>query len=538
MRILPLKHSPSETPGSPLLFWTLILALALRILTLLRNDPVTFDSAAYFEMAEFLRAGRWSDSLLNAYPPLFPILIAALQRVGLSAENAGLLLALASNLVVLLMIVAITRRVAGERAACGAAFLWAIHPYAVRLGTRALSDAPTAFFVASSLCLGLWASERKRLTWAIGAGAASGLAYLTRPEGIEPALALAGFFLVQSSTRLHRRILWALAPIVGWAIIASPYVTYLSIESGSFTLSKKKSPAAMVHSLIASDAVTGSSDRATTAPNVPAQTLPQAEMRQSLSAEAPPVDARAQARESRLRKMARSVYLFQRPLVNGVHPVVLFFAAFAPWSLRPKKNEGDPRVKALLASLVILHFVVLVGVASIMGPDYLGGHHFFLMTLYLLPFAAAGLAAITDWLRKRLPALPWLTAAVLAAAILVTLPSTVFRAPERGGIMREGGMWIRQHASGRPVVATDVAKLTYHAGAERIPFSGNPGHAVRVARAQGAEWLAIYGDDTDGLFDSVQKILKESDLDLAAEFSETSGQRVYRLRIYRLRKTS
>ena len=538
MQTFSFKNALRENPNSRLIFWTLLLAFLLRFLTLLRNDPVAFDSAVYFEMAEFMRAGHWSASLAHPYPPFFPLLIAGLQEVGLSAEGAGLLLALACDLLVLFLLVAITRRIAGDRAALGAALLWAIQPYAVRLGIRALSDAPTAFFVALSLWSGLVALEKRKVTWAIGAGAASGLAYLARPEGIEPALALTGLYLFKFSARLHRRIGWAVAPLVGWAIVASPYVAYLSIESGSLTLSKKKSPAAMLRSMVSSDAPNATTETATAPANIPGQRQPEAKRQENLSAEPAAPHSVEKPNESGMRQVLWNVYVFQRPLVNGIHPIVLLFAAFAPWYFQRRKVRNDPRATALLVSLLVLHFGVLVGVALITSPSYLGGHHFFLMLLYLLPFSGAGLAVIIDWLQKQVPSLAWLPAGILTLATLATIPSSVLRSPERGAILRQGGIWIRDHSSSRPVVLTDAAKLTYHAGAQRVPFQGDLSEVVPRALGQGAQWIAFYSDGIDEISQSLQPQLAAGALALAAEFSERSGNRVYYLRIYRLQKTA
>jgi hypothetical protein len=174
-----------------------------------------------------------------------------------------------------------------------------------------------------------------------------------------------------------------------------------------------------------------------------------------------------------------------------------------------------------------------------MTPAYLGGRHFFLMVLYILPFSGAGLAVTIRWLAARLPTLPWLPAVVLIAAASATIPSSVLRSPERGGILREGGAWIRNHSFGTPVVMTDAAKLSYHASAERVPFPDDYGQTVRLARAKGAQWIALYRDPTDEqAFSGLNKFVESGDLEPAVEFSERSGKRVYRLRIYRLRETA
>jgi hypothetical protein len=86
---------------------------------------------------------------------------------------------------------------------------------------------------------------------------------------------------------------------------------------------------------------------------------------------------------------------------------------------------------------------------------------------------------------------------------------------------------------------TDAAKLSYHASAERVPFPDDYGQTVRLARAKGAQWIALYRDPTDEqAFSGLNKFVESGDLEPAVEFSERSGKRVYRLRIYRLRETA
>src|SRR3972149_5987671 len=185
---------PGIRPEGPLgisrrITWILLLALALRGLATWRFDPVAFDSAVYFEMADLIRAGRWSEALAYDFPPLYPVLLAAAQWLPVSAENACLMITLVFDLLVLFLIVGIARTATGEGAAWGAAFLWAIHPLAIRLGAHALTDAPTAFFAA-------------------------------------------------------------LAPLAGRPVIASPYIMHISAEPGSIPLPKKKSTSSLVRSLM------------------------------------------------------------------------------------------------------------------------------------------------------------------------------------------------------------------------------------------------------------------------------------------------
>ena len=263
-----------ERPGIPWeISWVVLLALTLRVIAFWRFDPVAFDSAIYFEMADLIRAGHWSTVLTYDYPPLYPLFVATAQWFLRDWEIAGVLVSLAADVFVIFPLFAIARTTVGYSGAWGAVFLWAIHPLAIGLGVQALSDAPTAALVAVSIWAGLHALEHRRLAWALTAGIASGLAHLLRPEGIEPALSLAAIYWwpvsklgapssaspeIQSTwgsgfqtvrRRTLRSTAWVVAPLVGWALVASPYIISISEQSGALTLSKKKSAVGFARSL-------------------------------------------------------------------------------------------------------------------------------------------------------------------------------------------------------------------------------------------------------------------------------------------------
>jgi 4-amino-4-deoxy-L-arabinose transferase-like glycosyltransferase len=617
------------------ILWLLLLALALRGILWLRIDPVTFDSAVYFEMADLVRGGRWSEALAYPYPPLYPVLIAGIQQLGLSAESAGLLITLAADLFVLFPLVAVARAAAGEAAAWGAAFLWAIHPYAIRLGVQALTDAPTAVLVALAVWAGLRALDEGHLGWAIGAGAASGFAYLFRPEGIEPALVFAVLYIRHGETapwgrtvlsgpssaadpktrglgkRAMRRTAWAVAPLAGWMIIALPYVAYISKEAGSFTLSKKKSASALLRSLTLPGKDPGwrskdgsmlqrPSDEAPTAegwgrgearrarqntaigdatgPILPPSPDPASlgwaqhssfafaqDMRsraaerwrddtntgrrpEVLTAEAYPssqlveqgadnaVRVAMDLPQSRLGWMAASAYSFQKPLVNGVNPLILIFGFLAAVSYRSWESKGSGRIRGLLLGLLGLHFAVLVGLAADYGASYLGGHHFFLMVLYALPFAGGGLAWTLAWGTHRLRAPRWLGVAALALLVVGSVVWAITRGPDRGVAVRPAAAWIRAHVVGTPVVVTNIAKLTYHARAVRVDLGGAYEDILRRGRERSAQFIVFYPDLMPLVSHDFLEKLNPTDLELAKSFPEPFPSAPnQRLEVYRLR---
>jgi hypothetical protein len=105
-----------------------------------------------------------------------------------------------------------------------------------------------------------------RFRWPIASGAFAGLAYLCRPEGIEPVIGVATAYALWTWTSVgseaqqaaaaryptllwFHRLCWIGAPLAAFALVAAPYVTLISLDAGTLTFSKKKSPAAMMRSM-------------------------------------------------------------------------------------------------------------------------------------------------------------------------------------------------------------------------------------------------------------------------------------------------
>jgi 4-amino-4-deoxy-L-arabinose transferase-like glycosyltransferase len=500
------------------IFGVLILAVGLRIVVSSRTDPVAFDSAVYFEMAQLIREDAWKTVLSYPYPPLFPLLIAGLERIGVGTEAAGLFWSFGLNLAILMPLYFIARGLAGTRAALAALFLWAIHPYAVRLSARALSDAPTAFLVALALWSGLYALKARRLFWGVGAGMLSGLAYLARPEGLEAALVIAVLYVLSgtiaspSSSVSHRfffRMAWVAAPLLGWALFASSYVANISTEAGAFTLSRKKSIQAMASSFVE--------------PTSKAKPLPK-----TAHSEGPIAEPAPGIQSSWLRRAYQNTYVFQQPLVNGVYPVVLLLAVWGITTLRATKNPAQRATRRLLLNLGGLHLLVLVGVAGERGSDYLGGHHFFLLVLYLIPFAGAGLVAATDWTREHFPRLNRVPVTIAALCLAATLPASLRSRDYQGAGMRAAGTWVRNRISPTRIVVTNNVKFSFHAQARRLNLGNNVRDSVDRARSLGARFVGAHAHSPQA--SRLLELIHSGELELAATFSDRSATyQVYRI---------
>jgi hypothetical protein len=108
------------------------------------------------------------------------------------------------------------------------------------------------------------------------------------------------------------------------------------------------------------------------------------------------------------------------------------------------------------------------------------------------------------------------------------------RGADRGIAVRPAAAWIRSQVVGTPVVVTNIAKLTYHAGAERVVLTGT--YAEILDRGRSAHFIAFYPDLLPNVSPDFLIQLNAGDLELVKTFREPSRRSPDpRLEIYRLR---
>jgi hypothetical protein len=158
------------------------------------------------------------------------------------------------------------------------------------------------------------------------------------------------------------------------------------------------------------------------------------------------------------------------------------------------------------------------------------------MVLYALPFAGAGLAWTLTWMTGRWRAQRWLPAAGLAALVAMPVGWLATRGVDRGVGVRPAAAWIRTQVAGTPVIVTNIAKLTYHAGAERVELSGTYEEILNRGRARSAHFIAFYPDLLPNVSPDFLTRLNAGDPGLIQTFLEPSRRSPdQRLEIYRLR---
>jgi hypothetical protein len=302
---------------------------------------------------------------------------------------------------------------------------------------------------------------------------------------------------------------------VGWSLVAGPYIAHISVEAGTLTLSKKKSATSFARS---------------------AGLLPSQEHRTPTSKTAEGGQPNRSPITNGVQRWAHSLYVFQKPLVNGLTAVVIVPAGIGLVRVLTRRKERWNPLFRLLAGLVVLHFAILVGLAADKGVTYLGRHHFLLMTVYALPVAGAGFVWAVGWMGDRLRGRRWVPAMTLAIIVVATGHSVVIRGPDQGRSLRAAAAWIRNQVAGTPIIVTRLAKLTYHANAERVDIAGTYDEILRRARDRSAHFVALYPDLIGQTSPDFLARVRPADLELVQVFPEPTPQAPdQRLEVYRLR---
>ena len=227
----------------PLLL-VLLLAFALRLLsaTFLMGS-IDYEGAEYARIAENLLNGNGYVGIALPgkelmFPPLFPLLIAAVSLLTHQSEVAGRLISVTMGTLLVLPVYFITVHLYNRKVANVAAVLTACHPLLLGFASTVYSETTYLTLVLSGAYWSLRCLSLQTARAFLFAGVFFGLAYLTRPEAaIYPFLTI--FLLVAGSFVINRRqtsqvALRSCVLLAAFVLLATPYVVWLSTETGQF----------------------------------------------------------------------------------------------------------------------------------------------------------------------------------------------------------------------------------------------------------------------------------------------------------------
>jgi len=323
----------------------------------------------------------------------------------------------------------------GHWAGLCAAWFLAFHAHAARFSTDVLSEPLYLFCVLWAVLCGLLAIRRRQGRWLALCGVASGLAYLTRPEGLGIVLATAGWVCCHRLRDLRsdwrQRLARLLTLAVPCALLVAPYMAHI----GGPTRKKKATEIIRFKRVPTKKGVT----------SVPGES--QAELIVKGTAEV------EQKRPSVIRHYADSAYNLASKLVSAcTHVLVPFVVVGLLWRRRVAKSGTG---ELYIGSIVVLYLLVLYGVRTTAG--YVSRRHAFPVAILLLTWSGAGAVVVAQWLSRirafandRAAAMRW----VMAVMAVLLVARTTDPQNTRDVGEAQAGLWIRHDCSGEPKVIT------------------------------------------------------------------------------------
>ena len=581
-----------------------LLALALRLPRILTVQVVLTEGTTYATIARNLAAGRGYVGILGVrdffVPPLYPLLMAGLMRLGLDALWAGRLLSLILGAFLPLPVYWLTRELSGRRAAgFSAALFIAGHPLLIIYAGRVWSETTYSFLVWCGLCCAWAALTRGEWTAAALTGLCFGAAYLTRHEGAVYFAVFLTLMVVawtwkevqgskgareqgrkgagaqgrrgageqgrrgaraqgrkgaraqgsrgareqgskgareQESRRARAATLLVrmAAALAAFALLAAPYVVWLSGQAGRLIWETKSVPNFVTAQRLAAGMSYTEAAYGLTSAGEPAGPFL---FRNQLISQ-PPADAGLSLVErlsgilQGLRDEAKhflteiasplAVVLALFGLLAGHWDVarlrrggfaVLFFAALLfllPWMVKPLAAmallavswSGWDRQSLARAGFLLAFLLPVVAVISLVPRVY--SRYLTPLTGYVALWGGMGLSAGYRWARETWKARPRWAEAALSVLLVVTLAVVLhsiqggvlaFR-PPRGVLdldQRSAGEWLAAHdpAPDKRIMSVH-SQLPFYAGGVHVPMPyAAPVLAQHYAKTQGANYVVV-----------------------------------------------
>lgn len=504
--LLPAPADRERGRTARVLLLIVLAALAVRLVVATRSVMLSRDAVGFIEHAQALAADPLGTLRTEEQHPLYPALAwaahAAIEHTpgmpeGLRQDPvrswtlAVLGVSMIGGLGVVLAAYALAAQLFDRRAGLIAAALAAGAAEFCQLSADGLTDMPHLALFLLAVAAAVWALRSGRLVGLIGVGLLSGVAFLTRPEGAEPAVVTAALLLVAPRTwRWPKRAGGVACIVVSAAVVVSPYmwITGKLVPKKpitQFVLAPRSLRPLRFNELSFFPAAGATA----TDDDSPRRARSGKDRETELVGHDPPyMVAGMVAIEAPA--VVRAWGAISENYARSLRVTLLLPAIW--WVIRRKHYPGDPLGCRLILGAVVLHLVLLVRL--IVGFDYEGLfslRHVMVLAGLTLPFSAAGVA---DMLQLAPPTRRLLTGALLFIGMIAPTAPWMFeqRFADDAHYL-QAAAYIRDHTAGTPRVMTDRFRIALYARGPRIdaPYSTDPRAFLKAARRVHPQWLVF-----------------------------------------------
>jgi hypothetical protein len=450
----------------------LFIGLPIRLIVLGRATMVSRDTIGFIWYAQALHAQPLQAIRTHAQHPAYPVMVLAAHGVVShlpflpppvrtdevrSWTTAAIAVSMLGGLGVIVAAYLLAATLFNREVGLVAALLAAAAAEFCQLSADGLTDMPHLTVYLLAMWAGLRGLQRGQPLWFALAGVLAGIGYLFRPEGAEPAVAVAALLVVPNLCRLtwRGRLTGVLCLMAGAAVAAGPYM----LATGR--LVQKKPVAQFVgEASIGEDGL---------------RAFPGGEMVAQAGSGGEAIRALWPIAENWLRSLRGTYFV----------PVIA-------WLVWRRRMPGEGCGLWLIRAAFGLHVVVLVGLlVRFHYWESFSLRHVMILAGLTLPFAAAGVVLIVESLPEARQG--W-AAMLLGAALVGPTVPWMFQAKfYEDASYRTAADWIQANTPHRPRVLTVYERIAFYARGDYIPgpWKSDARRYLRAARMTRPDWIAF-----------------------------------------------
>ena len=489
--------------------WRLALLLAaaavLRGVAWRQTAVIFNDGPVFLGMAEAILEGRWDEIFAHPYHPLYPALVALVSLASIELESAAVAVSIAGGLLSIVAIFLFVRRAFDRELAWLAAWTVALHPWAVDFSSDVMSDGLYGGFYLMGFAALAALVDRPRLPLALACGAAAGLAYLVRPEGVGllvSAVVLFGVRAIDRPESRGRSLACGLAVGIAAMAVMAPLLLSVAEQTGEIALTQKKSLLELA---------TGEArvERPTTAPRAPQIVEQRSRSGEARRIPLPISSERADGGGAvtpprTLLGVLEAISRAGRTSLAALRYEIALMVLIGLWSIRSRLQRLREWTVAVPTALYMSVLVLLVW-----GAGYVARRHALAALLPLVGYAVVGWRALHFAFIDSLVARGLASAAGLKSPRFVCFGLALLlcvvwgprdlraRRDERVAV-RAAAEWLADRGGAGSRVAAQKLRVAYYARADYVPLpSGNFGSIEAILRAQDVDWVVIDADRFD-----------------------------------------
>jgi len=223
-----------------------LLAFVFRMILMRYRYTAAFDEIHYLKLAASGSLEGLSNVLHAYWSPFYPFMVAVFSKIVPDFELAARLFSMLCGTALIVPLYFFVKSHFNKKIAILTALWCALYPVTAFHDTGIFTESLYTLLVISGLLTGWHALSRKSWLWGGLTGILFGLGYMTRPEGIGFLMVFFGISLIVGlhqwiRMKTYRIILIGMIGIAGFIAVSSPYLLFLHRTSGRWMLSTKAS---------------------------------------------------------------------------------------------------------------------------------------------------------------------------------------------------------------------------------------------------------------------------------------------------------